>query len=47
MRRKMSQIKEMINNNLNVIGKKNNQKSVSDAGREIPILGSKIKPETR
>ena len=40
MRRKMSKIKEMLNNNLNVIGKKNNQTSDSDADREIPILGS-------
>ena len=30
----------MINNNFNVIGKKNNQTSVSDADREIPTLGS-------
>ena len=38
MRRKM---KAMTNNKLyHVIGKKNNQSSVSDADREIPILGS-------
>ena len=30
----------MINTNLNVIGKENNQSSVSDADREIPTLGS-------
>ena len=30
----------MINNNFNVIGKKNNQSSVSNADREIPNLGS-------
>ena len=29
-----------INNNFNVIGKKNNQSSVSDANQEIPYLGS-------
>ena len=30
----------MINNNFNVIGKKNNQISVSGPEREIPTLGS-------
>ena len=30
----------MINNIFNVIGKKNNQTSVSDADQEIPTLGS-------
>ena len=30
----------MINNSFNVIGKKNNQTSVSDADQEIPTLGS-------
>ena len=30
----------MINDNFNVIGKKNNQTSVSDADQEIPTLGS-------
>ena len=40
MRHKMSKIKGMINNNFNVIGKKNNQTSVSDADRQIPTLGS-------
>ena len=30
----------MINNNFNVIGKKNYQSSVSNADREIPNLGS-------
>ena len=41
MRRKLSNMKEMTdNNNFNVIGKKNNQTSVSDADREIPALGS-------
>ena len=29
----------MMNNNFNVIGKKNNQASVCDADREIPTLG--------
>ena len=40
MRHNMSKIKGMINNNFNVIGKKNNQTSVSDADRQIPTLGS-------
>ena len=42
MRHKMSYIKEMtmILNTFNLIGKKNNQISVSDADQEIPILVS-------
>ena len=41
MRRKMSKIKELMNNNFffNFIGKKNNQTSVSDADREITTVG--------
>ena len=30
----------MINNNFHVLGKKDNQTSVSDADRDIPTLGS-------
>ena len=42
MRRKMSKIKEETNDKMifNVLSKKNNQTSVSDADREIPTLGS-------
>ena len=35
------------NNNFTVIGKKNNQTSVSDTDREIPTLGSTDNAETR
>ena len=49
MRRKMSKMKEKRDNksNFNVIDSKNNQTSVPNAEREIPILGSTIMPETR
>ena len=38
----MSKMKEMTNNKyeFNVIGKKNNQTSASDADQEIPTLGT-------
>ena len=40
MGHKMSNIKEMTKHNFNVISKKYNQTSGSDADREIPTLGS-------
>ena len=44
MRHKMSKMKEMTNN-FYVIGKKNNQTSVSGADQEIPTLGSTYNAE--
>ena len=46
MRHDMSKMKELTDD-FNVISRKNNQTSVSDADQEIPTLGQRIMPETQ